>query len=413
MLTTATKVKMIAFGIIGVLVIAYISATYANLSHLVGYRGYFVVKMELAEAGGIFPNAEVAYRGVTIGRVGAVNLTDSGVEVDLNIKDGVQVPTQLNAAVANRSAVGEQYVDLRPNTADGPFLQDNSVIPQSVTSLPPPVQGVLTGLDKLAASVPAKSLQTVVDELYNATNGQGPNLQTLLDSSSQFVGTALTNIQQTTQLINASQQVLKTQNDENNSLNSFSSNSALIAQQLIQSDTDIRRLIAGVPEVANQVTAVLQDTNPSLSVLLANLLTTADVTVRRQPQLRELLSDLPTAVSIGSSIIRGGKAQFGESLTFFDPLPCTAGYGGTAYRNALDTSPGSLNTAATCTMPPPGGELRGAGAVPNPGLGAPAVPGSVTFSTAAATTGGQGLPGALGLGGLPGGPTSFGGLLGL
>ncbi len=47
--------------------------------------------------------------------------------------------------------------------------------------------------------------------------------------------------------------------------------------------------------------------------------------------------------------------------TFFDPLPCTSGYGGTATRGALDTSTGApLNTAGGCTSAPSTGkDVRG------------------------------------------------------
>ncbi len=36
-------------------------------------------------------------------------------------------------------------------------------------------------------------------------------------------------------------------------------------------------------------------------------------------------------------MITGQGARFGVALTFFDPLPCVAGYGGTVYRNGLET----------------------------------------------------------------------------
>jgi len=53
-----------------------------------------------------------------------LSLTPTGVAVNLTINNGApKIPADLNAAVANRSAVGEQYVDLRPTTDTGPFLQ--------------------------------------------------------------------------------------------------------------------------------------------------------------------------------------------------------------------------------------------------------------------------------------------------
>lgn len=55
MVTRATRLKNIAFLLITVLVLGYLGARYADLGHLVGLRGYYVVKVELPETGGSSP----------------------------------------------------------------------------------------------------------------------------------------------------------------------------------------------------------------------------------------------------------------------------------------------------------------------------------------------------------------------
>ena len=72
MLTRTTRIQIVVFAVIAVLAIGYTGFHYANLGRLLGLRGYYVVQMELANGGGIFPQADVTYRGVSVGRVGAV-----------------------------------------------------------------------------------------------------------------------------------------------------------------------------------------------------------------------------------------------------------------------------------------------------------------------------------------------------
>src|SRR5207302_1278736 len=89
------------------------------------------IKGDYLNAGGIFPQADVTYRGVSVGRVGVVRLTSTGVEAELNISNAAPpIPADLQASVADLSAVGEQYVNLRPATSSGPYLTEGSVIPR-------------------------------------------------------------------------------------------------------------------------------------------------------------------------------------------------------------------------------------------------------------------------------------------
>jgi phospholipid/cholesterol/gamma-HCH transport system substrate-binding protein len=369
MITRSTQVKVIVFALLGVVVIAFTGLHYANLGQYFGAPGYYVVKVDLADAGGVYTNADVTYRGVHVGRVGAMNLTSDGIQLDLNISDTApRIPANVQVVVADLSAVGEQYVDLLPRAAGKPYLTSNSIIHQRDTQVPPPVTTLLTSLDALANSLPTKSLQTVVNELGHAFQGQGPNLQILLQASSSFTRAASNDIPQTTQLINDGQSVLATQQDESSELKSFGASAALLAKQLDSSDSDLRRLISAAPQASEQVTGLLQDNDPSLGIVLANLLTTSDLTLTRSSGLEELLSGLPAVAAAGSTVITSHGASLGLALTFFDPLPCTTGYGGTSYRNGLDLSPPPpLDTGARCTEPASQGEVRGSAHAPSGG----------------------------------------------
>ncbi|ONI85028.1 ABC transporter substrate-binding protein [Saccharothrix sp. ALI-22-I] len=349
MITRRIRLQIALFAVIALLGVSYVSARYVGL--VVVHDGY-VVRLELARTGGLFTGGEVTYRGVPVGRVGPIRLGDGQVEVELRIGAGApRIPTDLEAVVANRSAVGEQYVDLRPRGNDGPYLEDGSVIPRSRTKLPLPVEQVLTSLDELARSVPVESLRTVVDELDQALRGTGPDLQVLLDATSEFIGTAGAHLPQTTRLLNDSLVVLQTQMDHSAAINSFADSALLVAARLRESDGDLRRLIAAAPGAASEVSALLRDSGPNLGIVLANLLTTADVLVTRQGALEEILVTVPDAVSVGASTVASGQAQFGLALTFFEPPPCHAGYETTPRKPGLDTSPGPFNTAAGCTLP--------------------------------------------------------------
>jgi phospholipid/cholesterol/gamma-HCH transport system substrate-binding protein len=374
MLARTTTLKLIAFTLIGLLVVVYTGLRYANLGRFFGASGYYVVRLDVANAGGLFTNADVTYRGVPVGRVGALTLTPGGVQADLHITTAAPpIPADLQAVVADQSAVGEQYVDLRPRTSAGPYLGNGSVIRQRDTQLPLPVTNLLVGIDDLDNSIPLGALRTADDQLGVAFRGQGGDLRQLLAGSSELTRSSAANIAQTTRLIDDSRAVLRTQQQETSALDSFAHSANVLARQLAASNADLRKLITAAPRAASQLTGLLTDNNPGLSVLIANLLTTASVTVTRGAALKELLSVLPADVAAGSTVVTAHGARFGVALTFFNPLPCTAGYGGTTYRNGLDIAPPPpVNAAARCDLPAGSGvDVRGSAHAPSGG-GVPA-----------------------------------------
>ncbi|WP_326806948.1 MULTISPECIES: MCE family protein [unclassified Streptomyces] len=434
MLTRATVIKNLAFFALAALVLGVIGVRYADVGHYFGFRDHYTVRAELSRTGGLFEHSNVTYRGVSVGRVGAIDLTDGGVEAELKIKKSApRIPGDLKAVVANLSAVGEQYIDLRPATGKGPYLHDGSVIKQPDTALPAPPTKVLSSVDSLVSSVPLDSLRTLVDELGTTFEGRGDDLEVLLDTGSEFLDAADRAAPETTGLITDSETVLRTQREEGEALKSFAKGAKELMGRLKDSDPDLRRLIAETPGAATQITGLLRDLDPSVSVLLANLTTTSELAVTRERGIEELLVKLPRVAAAGSTAITKKGASFGMSLTFFDPLPCTAGYQGTRYRNGLQTgTPPPFNDRAHCASPASSGKnVRGSAHAPGGGaLPAPARPGSLPLSgtahgaksdgtagshaKGASAPGASGAPGALGLPALPDrGPRDMAGLLGL
>ncbi|MGW8987238.1 MCE family protein [Streptomyces parvus] len=409
MITLAVRLKTLAFLVIAVLVLGYLGVRYADLGHYVGLRSYYTVTVQLPQTGGLYTHSNVTYRGVSVGRVGPIELTEDGVEAELRIeKDAPRIPDSLTAVVANLSAVGEQYVDLRPTRTEGPFLGNGSVIDEADTTIPAPPTDVLTSVDDLASSVNLESLRTVVEEFGAAFEGRGDDLQVLLDTSGDFIEAADKALPVTTRLMADGEQVLRTQAEQGKALKGFAKGAKELAAELKGSDGDLRRLIATTPDAAVQISGLLRDVDPAFGVVVANLLTTSEVAVTRQRGLEELLVKLPAVAAAGASAVDDDGARFGMSVTFFEPLPCTAGYGGTVYRNGLNTSAGpAVNTAARCTSSPGTGiNVRGSANAPKGGpVPKPAVPGSMklpgTVDGAAATSQppAEGMAGLLGLGG--------------
>ena len=187
MISRRTKVQLAIFAAITLLGVSFVGARYAQLDRLVTDESY-AVTAHFPDSGGIFVGAEVTYRGVGVGRVSDMQLTAEGVDVVLDIgNEDDDIPSDVIAVVANRSAVGEQYVDLQPRRTSGPYLQAGDVIARERTVTPIRVETVLLNLDRLVNSVDRRELAVVIDELGKAFAGTAPELQRFIES-----GNALT-----------------------------------------------------------------------------------------------------------------------------------------------------------------------------------------------------------------------------
>lgn len=364
MLTLGIKAKLTVFVMIALLATAYLGARYVGIDLT---RSGYDVTVELPDAAGAFENGEVTYRGVPVGRISSLEVTAEGAEAKLHIEGGApEIPADVGVRVSNRSAIGEQYIDLRSETADGPTLGDGDRIVATGDSSPPPVEDVLRSARDFTGSVDEESLTTVIDEGYEASRGAGQSLARLLDTSKTFIEAADTNFLVTSQLIENSGTVLSTQEESAASIRGFSQDLRTIASTLKSSDGDLRALIESSPAAAREIDKLFKQVGTPLGVLMGNLVSTAQVFGTNAAGVEDALINLPKAMSIGWAINSSKGLDLGLAQAYFDPTPCTSGYGGTAVREGLETSKGQpFNTKAGCTVSPSSGtNVRGPKSVP-------------------------------------------------
>ena len=385
MITRLVRIQLITFAVITALGVSYAGVSYVGLGAGVLHPGY-TVRADFPESGGIFTNAEVTYRGVPVGRVGALRLDPTGVLVELDIRGGGQIPADTLAVVADRSAVGEQYVDLQPRSAGGPYLHDGSTIARADTRIPLPTTELMVNLDRLVNSVDKRDLQVTIDELGNAFNGTGPDLQRLIDSGNALIESADQALPQTTALISGARKVLQTQVDEGSAITGFSANLALLSGQLRGSDPDVRKLLDSGVTASAQLQDLLRTTSPTLGVLLGNLVTVGQIVEVRLPGVEQILVTYPVVVDGGYTVVPGdGTAHFGLVLNAANPPACVYG---TQQRAPQDTSHRPANVNVRCDAPAGSGtDVRGAQNAPSPGGASGASAGGSPYSLSSYLTG--------------------------
>jgi phospholipid/cholesterol/gamma-HCH transport system substrate-binding protein len=318
-LTRRILIQIAIFALVAATALAVMVFGYMRLPDLLGV-GQYTVKLELPETGGLYPRSNVTYRGAQVGIVDSVNLTDSGVQAVLSLDSNVKIPADLKAEVHSVSSVGEQYVQLLPRSGSGPSLKDGDVIPKNRTTVPTDINKVLTDTTRGLQAIPQENLKTVVDEAYVAVGGLGPELRRLVNGSTTLAIDARKNLDPLTTLIDQSKPVLDSQTDTAPSIRAWASNLASITGQLQSQDSAVAGILENGPGAADEVRALFDRLQPTLPIVLANLVSIGEVAVTYQPSLEQLLVLLPQGTAVTQAVgihKRNTKQDYeGDALTF-------------------------------------------------------------------------------------------------
>jgi phospholipid/cholesterol/gamma-HCH transport system substrate-binding protein len=330
MLTRFVRNQLIIFTIASIVGVAVMLFSYMQVPTLLGL-GRINVKLELPAAGGLYNFSNVTYRGVQIGKVTDVKLTENGAEATLTLYTSPKIPADLTAEVRSISAVGEQYVDLRPRTDAGPYLGDGSVIAKDNTTIPQAVGPMLDQVSALVNSIPKDRISDLLDESFKAFNGAGPDFQSLLDSASKVTGDVNGVSDQARALVDDSGPLLDSQAETADSIRTWARSLSGVTAQVAQNDPQVRAILERGPGFAREVSSLLGQVKPTLPILLANLTTLGQILVTYNPSLEQLLVMFPEVVANQQSFglpknNPTGLPSGDFALTVADPPACTVGF---------------------------------------------------------------------------------------
>jgi phospholipid/cholesterol/gamma-HCH transport system substrate-binding protein len=355
MFTRLVRIQLAIFGIASVVGMVVMVVYYIQAPTLLGI-GRITVTLELPASGGLYRFSNVTYRGVQVGKVTAVVPTRSGAKATLSLGASPRIPADLQAEVRSVSAVGEQYVELRPHANAPPFLHDGSVIPIGKTTIPKPIGPMLDQTSALIDSVPKNKIGGLLDESFRALNGSSYDLGSLLDSSAAVAGDANSIADRTGTLTNDTAPLLDSLAQTADSTRRWAHALAGVTGQVADDDSQVRTLLRTAPEAANDASRLLERVKPTLPVLLANLTTIGQIGVTYHPSLEQLLVLLPPAIAELQAAVPSnnytGLPIGGFHFALADPPACTVGFlPPSSWRSPADTTTVDTPDGLYCKLP--------------------------------------------------------------
>ncbi len=362
MLTRFIKTQLIIFLVLTVLALLGLGLYYLRLPSVAGI-GQYQLKVDLPAAGGLYRTANVTYRGATIGRVTAMEPTETGARATLSIDDRYKVPVDATANVRSVTAVGEQFVDLVSDGTPNQYFSAGQTITKS--TIPQPVGPALDNAYRALAAIPSDKIPGLLDETALAVGGLGPTLQKLVDNTTTFVGELKNNITDINDIVDNAPPIFESQTVSADAIYTWAANLNSLTRQAKESDDAVRSGLRQAAPTADQLNTLFVDVQDALPQTLANLEIIIEMLKRYNKGVEQALVLLPQAQAAGETAAASypGEAAIDLGLTINQPAPCLTGYlPASNWRAPADTSLKAVEGGLYCKIPQetPANAVRGA-----------------------------------------------------
>ncbi len=330
MLHRVTRIQLVLFAIITVLSVTAIAIFNLRLPAKLGV-GTYQVDANFVAGGGIYPAANVTYRGFTIGRVESLDLTDNGVVARMRLNSETAVPDNVTAAVKSVSAIGERFIDLvPPEKPSGSKLRNGDSIGADRTTIPQDISTLLTQADAMVSSISNTRLQDLLRETFKAFNGSGPELARLIRSARLLIDEANANSEQTIKLLDQMGPFLEAQARSGDDIKSAADGLARFTTELHNADPQVRDLLATAPGAADAANTAFSGIRPNFPMLAANLANAGRIGVIYNKSIEQALVIFPALFSALITVAGGVPMDEGAKLDFKidlgDPPTCNVGF---------------------------------------------------------------------------------------
>ncbi|GAA1509136.1 MlaD family protein [Nocardioides humi] len=325
----------------------------------------YAVTVQLPQAAGLHEGSVVTYRGQRIGKVTDVRLSELagvGVTAHLAIDPGVRIPRDSAMEVRNLSAVGEQYLDVRPRTDSGPYLADGATVPVSATSVPLGVPDVLAHAQELMSHLDVADVRTIAAETAAifGDSEQDVDLRSLaIELESAFA--MLRRLEpDLTVLAERAEQPLTTVADLSPEIRRLSADLEAVAQSLAAATPDIRRTVTTAIDLLPRLQRWWRAAAPELRRMLRDGVPLTEMAARHLRGLQHWLDWAPLQADVMAGSTRDGSGR----VVLVPRILKNCVYDKSVQRDVQDTRRREPRTDVRCIDPPKGTQGRGSAEVP-------------------------------------------------
>lgn len=304
------------------------------------FSSAYTVNARFSNAVGLNNGDQVLLAGVAVGKVEGLSVQGDHVVAQLQINDGVQLPSDTTAAISVETILGVIGVNLQPGGNWGRLLHDGSTI--SNTSVPFEFFQVQTSAGNLLSNTDAQALGQVVSALANATSGDRTQIHQIINGLSKITGAVDAHKVQAGQLISAAETLSATLASKDKQLATVVDDLYKVVTGLANRSGQLGRFISATEQAAAQTASLIGRNQPKLQSLLTSLHAALQTLGAHQLDLARSVSYAAGAIKGFSSISQSGTSSPPWANIYADIVGSAVGYEVLGSCGALDEA---LNVA--------------------------------------------------------------------
>ena len=291
---------------LGVVVVAA-AATVVSVRAAGGdFSGDYRLTAYFPRAGeGLEPGSEVVDRGVQVGRVASISLSGTRARVTLLLDPGFRVPVGTKATIAPVNLFGAEQVALSPpaGSRGGRDLAPGAVLTDTATS--DQLGDLFTAAAPLLQRITKENLATVVGELAQASNGEGPRIRASIDAGASLAAELDRTLADQLAALDSFSSFTAALAPDGTSLNGLSKAENVALPAFNREATDYAQLLAHLTAFSSELARLLADYHPTIDTLLTDGANPARVLTAQQTELGQVIHGAFTyARKVGSAVSR-------------------------------------------------------------------------------------------------------------
>ena len=306
--TSGDLTKLVIFMVVTSLATGVLIVLIGNLN----FEKTHEYKAVFSDVTGVVKGDDVRIAGVKVGSIKKVEIVDrTRAMVTFTVRKATPVTRSSTATIRYRNLVGQRYMSVTQGVGDTTALADGDTIPMSRTQPALDLTTLFNGFKPLFAALTPSDVNKLSYEVIQVFQGEGGNLQNLLQTTGSVTQTLADRDQLIGDVIGNLNAVLKTVGDRDQQLSSLIVQLRAFMAGLVQDKDAILNSLDSVSSLANETAQLTTGIRPGLVSSIKELRQVTGNLNQGRDEIDRALQILPIKLQkIGRTAIYGSFFNF-------------------------------------------------------------------------------------------------------